>query len=42
MRLFLFLCLLVFNLYSAGIQGQKAPNFGVDIWLQNQAQLLGY
>lgn len=38
MRLFLFLCLVVFNLQAAGIQGQKAPSFGVDKWLQTNGK----
>jgi len=30
--------LFTFNLYALGIQGQKAPSFGVDTWIQTNGE----
>lgn len=38
MRILIFLCLVFFNLHAAGIQGEKAPNFGVDKWIQTNGK----
>lgn len=38
MRLFIFLSMVVFNLYATGIEGQKAPSFEVDEWIQTNGK----
>lgn len=38
MRLFIVLSLVCFNLYAAGIKGEKAPKFAVDTWLQTNGK----
>ncbi len=38
MRLFILTCLILFNLNAVGIEGQKAPSFGVDTWIQTNGR----
>ena len=38
LKFIFFAVLMVINLYALGIQGQKAPSFGVDTWLQSNGK----
>ena len=38
MRVILFLVMFSFSLFATGIQGQKAPSFGVDVWIQTNGK----
>lgn len=38
LKYLVFLLFININLFAAGIEGQKAPSFGVDIWVQNSVK----